>query len=263
MKKKPETNDTSRYHVPNLERALRMLEHLADLPAGATLTDVSNALAFPKNSVFRILSTLHAHDYVMRDEHTQRFRLSGKLLGLAYRGAGVDEIVERAGDVLRALRDETGETAVIGRLIDHAGVVLAQMPSRKPVKVSIEPGTRFMLHTSAPGKAIIASSSESECEEIVNTIKFTHFTSRTIRGKTAFLKHLETVRARGYAVDWGEEVDGINCVGAPVFDHAGIPVAAVWVSGPDTRLDHERFAAFGKIVMSSARQISERLGYVG
>lgn len=263
MKNEAVQRDTSRYHVPNLERALKIFEHLCDMPGGATLTDVATALDFPKNSVFRILSTLHAYDYVVRDEHTQHFRLNGKLLGLGYRGTGADQLVEVAGDILRALRDDSGETALIGRLIDRNGIVLAQALSRQPVKVAVDPGTRFPLHTAVPAKAIIAFLQDDACEELLNTMHFARFTKRTVRGVAAFRKVLSAVRAQGYACDWGEEVDGINCVGAPVFDHTGTPVASIWISGPDTRLKHERFDEYGKIVMASAREISRRLGFAG
>jgi len=258
-----EQPDTSRYHVHNLERALKIFEYLADTPVGGTLTDTANALQFPKNSVFRIMSTLLAHGYLVRDEHSQRFTLNGKLLGLACRGTGADQFVEIAGDIMRGLRNDSGETALMGRLIDHGGVVLAQAVSRQPIKVAVDPGTRFLLHTAVPAKSIMAFLPVDERDELVDTITFTRLTDRTITGKAAFRKELEAVRTRGYAVDWGEEVDGINCVGAPIFDHSRMPIASIWVSGPDTRLAHDRFGEFGKLVIAAARQVSERLGYTG
>ena len=47
-------------------------------------------MGFSKNSVFRILSTLCSRGYLSRDSRSQRFRLNGKLLGLAYRGVDSD-----------------------------------------------------------------------------------------------------------------------------------------------------------------------------
>jgi DNA-binding IclR family transcriptional regulator len=43
-----------RYHVPNLIRALRMVELLAQHPQGMTSTEITNLLKVPRNSVFRI-----------------------------------------------------------------------------------------------------------------------------------------------------------------------------------------------------------------
>lgn len=261
MKKEENKQPSSRYHVPNLERALKIFEFLADTPEGATLTDIARQLEFPKNSAFRILSTLNAHNYVFRDERQQHFRLSGKLLGLAYRGTGNDQLLEISVDILRALRDDSKETAFIGCLIDYAGVVLTHALSHQPVKVAVDPGTRFALHVAAPAKAIIAFLPENERNTVLKTIKFKRMTERTIPNLTAFRKELERVHTCGYSTDWGEELNGINCVAAPIFDHTGYPIASIWISGPDVRLDHEHFEKFGKMVSKSAKDISLRLGY--
>jgi DNA-binding IclR family transcriptional regulator len=41
-----------------------------------------------------------------------------------------------------------------------------------------------------------------------------------------FRRELQKVQRLGYAEDKGEESAGINCVGAPVFDRSGFPVAS-------------------------------------
>ncbi|WP_372808232.1 helix-turn-helix domain-containing protein, partial [Pontiella sp.] len=69
----------SRYKVPNLERALVIMEHLLNFPQGLSVTELTEQLELSKNSVFRIAMTLLAHGYVVRDEQ-KRFSLSKKLL---------------------------------------------------------------------------------------------------------------------------------------------------------------------------------------
>ncbi len=43
----------SAYIVPNVNRALRVLELLSAKEGGASITEISKELGFPKNSVFR------------------------------------------------------------------------------------------------------------------------------------------------------------------------------------------------------------------
>ena len=64
-----------------------------------------------------------------------------------------------------------------------------------------------------------------------------------------------------FAFDKGEEIDGVNCVGAPVFDAHGYPVAAIWITGPRERIKNENLDGVGKIVKEFADAISGRLGY--
>ena len=46
------------------------------------------------------------------------------------------------------------------------------------------------------------------------------------------MKELERVAELGYAIDNGEELAEIHCVGAPIFDYRNYPIASVWCSGP-------------------------------
>ena len=64
-----------------------------------------------------------------------------------------------------------------------------------------------------------------------------------------------------FAFDKGEEINGVNCVGAPVFDAHGYPVASIWITGPSERIRNEQLDEVGKLVRSYADMISARLGY--
>ncbi len=251
-----------RYSVPNLERALQILETIADRPDGMTMSETATALKIPRNSAFRILSTLHAHQFVLRDEATQRFRLSGKMLGIGCKGTGSDRLLEYSHDLLPQLRDETGETALVGRLIDSSGVVLHQSPSKQAIKVQVEIGVRFPLHTAAPAKAILAWMTTVDSDRILGGMSFPKFTDNTITSRKAYREALDKTRQTGYAVELGEEVEGITCVAAPVFDFYSTPISALWITGPDTRLAKKRLADIGGIVKKYAMLLSNRLGHI-
>ncbi|MEQ1830315.1 MAG: helix-turn-helix domain-containing protein, partial [Pirellula sp.] len=61
MPKPKEISAGERYSVPNLERALQILEAIAEHPEGMTMSETATAIKIPRNSAFRILSTLLAH----------------------------------------------------------------------------------------------------------------------------------------------------------------------------------------------------------
>jgi IclR family acetate operon transcriptional repressor len=72
---------------------------------------------------------------------------------------------------------------------------------------------------------------------------------------------LEEVVKRGFALDRGEESETYACAAAPVFDHRGEAVAALWVSGPSDRVREERIVALGLQVKKMAAVLSQRLGH--
>ena len=79
----PPPKEASRYSVPNLDRALSLLEVLSATPAGLTLSELAATLHIPTNSVFRISRTLEERGYLERQEATKRFCLTQKLLRLS------------------------------------------------------------------------------------------------------------------------------------------------------------------------------------
>lgn len=257
-KQREETD--SRYKVPNLERALTILEFIGTHPQLATMAELTRKLGFPKNSVFRIVTTLEERGYLIRNTEGKRYQLSRKLLALGYQSLAETGLLEQARPTLCALRDELRETALLGTLLEGEGVTLDQMLSPEPVKVSVTPGTNFRLHTSAPGKAILAFLPHAEADRIIDGLSFECCTDRTITTREAFRQELDLTRAREYAIDCGEDVAGVVCVGAPVLDYRQRPVAAIWITGPEYRLPQKRFECLGDAVRESAFALSRLLG---
>ena len=108
---------------------------------------------------------------------------------------------------------------------------------------------------------IMAFLPEQEKLELVKKIPYPHFNKRTIIDADQYLKVLQKVALNGYAFDHAEEIEGMHCISAPIFNRHGYPVAAIWITGPSSRIKEENFAAMGNIIKDHAEQISRSLGY--
>jgi IclR family acetate operon transcriptional repressor len=129
------------------------------------------------------------------------------------------------------------------------------------VKVVVEIGHTFTLHTAAPAKAMLAHWSSEAQKAFVQQMKFPKLSRHTITSATAFLAELKKVQSQGYALDRGEESETFACVAAPVFDHRGHPVASLWISGPSDRVTPRSLDKLGLKVKQLADQLSLRLGH--
>lgn len=256
-----EPASTERYHVPNLDRALMILELLATCPHGAGISDIARELSLPKNSVFRIVSTLHAHAYLTREGDDKTYRLGRKLLSLGYAAVDEHNLVEKSLDVMREIRDELEETTLIGLLVGNQGVVIEQVPSNQPVKVLVRIGHHFPLHTAAPGKAILAWLPDPELEVLLPQLHLTKFNEHTITSRKVLREELAEARELGYAVDRGEEMDDLRCVAAPILNHRGYPLAAIWITGPASRLPIKEFPRIGQLLREKTAVVSRGFGY--
>lgn len=254
MKEKIKELENEKYIVPGLYRGLNVLEEISRHPSGITLSELTGNI--PTATLYRILTTLIKSGYIVR-EPGDRYRLSKKLLVLGNRGINRNNLVERALPVMRELRDLTGETVLLASLYGTKGVVLAQVESNQAVKVMIEIGHHFPLHSAAPGKAILAFLPEEERKMILDQLTFPRFTEKTIVDPGIFDKGLLKDRKNGFSFDFGEEMEDIRCAGAPILDVQGYPEGAIWISGPASRLPNSKLKKLAYLVKEYAKQIEE------
>jgi len=242
--------------TPALDRALALLELVSSHPEGVMQSEIRKELGFTANLVFRLTKSLVGHGYLECDEQSRRFILTGKLLALAQPRSEDRSLVQMAQESLRWLRDATGESAHIGVRSGFDCVVLDRVVGPHLFKCYVEAGAHGPLHSGAPGKAMLAWLSEEELDSTLKQMPMHAVTPNTITSRVAFARHLKLVRSRGYATDFGETLLGHHCLGAPVFDAEGRPLAAIWITAPAARLGEGAVAKQSPAVMQAAKQIS-------
>ncbi|MCX6622437.1 MAG: IclR family transcriptional regulator [Acidobacteria bacterium] len=253
--------EKSRYSVPNLERALEILECLVEFPEGLPQSELAARMGCAKTSVFRITATLLEWGYLERKEDQRSLALSRKLLAMGTRALHEKDLVGTAIDVMRDLRDRLKETVLIGTIAGGEFIVLEQVLGSYPFKFSVDAGARLPLHTAAPAKALIAWLPEAEREALIARSNFHRFTATTITDAVRYGRELSEVRKCGYATDRGEQLSGIHCVAAPVFGRYGYPVGAVWTTGPADRIPESDLQRVGELMAVRVMVISGRLGH--
>lgn len=99
--KTPPPPKLNRYRVPILDRTIDLLELLAKHPGGLILSAMTESLQTPKNSVYRIATTLVLRGYAERDEAAKIYRISRSLLVLSHTALGFKASSRRLGRPLR------------------------------------------------------------------------------------------------------------------------------------------------------------------
>lgn len=220
-----------------LARGLALLNALGEAQEGATVSALSEATDLDRAVLYRLLETLTNQGFVTRDEDTRKYRLGLSMLELGVRAAQSLEVRQLAGPALRALADDTEETACLA-VRDHDDLVVVDViePGDRFVQVNYRVGFRHGLGVSAHGKALLAFLPEGADDA-----------------------SLQSVRQRGVAYTRDELEPGASGVAAPVFDHSGDAVAAVGIVAPTARVPEPDTVALR--VLRAARDISERLGW--
>jgi len=245
--------------TPALDRALAVLEFISSRSEGVTQAEIRKGLGFTGNLVFRLTKALVAHGYVDREEPGPRFVLSRKLLSLAQPKREERSLVQVAREPMRWLRDVTQESAHIGVRSGFECIALDRVVGPHPFKCYVEAGAHGPLHAGAPGKVMLAFLPQRELDETLSQMPLPALTPQTITSRRELATHLAEVRQQGYAMDLGEMVEGHHCLGAPVFDEDGRPLASVWIAAPAPRLGLAEGQRLAPQVIRAAKMVTETL----
>lgn len=163
---------------------------------------------------------------------------------------------------MRSLEKSIEETIALGIISDEKpgyGKILYAVHGTSGLSYHFEIGFHFPLHTSAPGKAIMAYLPEDECKKVLDTFDFKRYTKSTITTKEDFYAELQEVRKNGFSIDVSEQVEGCHCVGVPIFDENGYPIAGIWTTGVSGSIPVRRFAKIAEILREGSVEITSRM----
>jgi DNA-binding IclR family transcriptional regulator len=258
---KPLTDHRSRYDVGVLHKALDVIEQIAQF-GPLTARELSRRADISSTAAYRVLGTLAGRGYVVQEARSHRYGLGPALFALSRAVLSSVELVTVARPTMGALRDEFGETVNLGALTaDDQLVYLEMLESERGLRTTVQVGSYDHLHSTALGRAILASLNQDEAVAMLKKRALVRVTSRTPVTVKAVLAQLASARETGYAVDDEENEVGARCVGAAIRDARGRPVAAISISGPVSRIDADLLPVLGERLRTAASEIGRALGH--
>lgn len=246
--------------IGSVQRAIDILDLFEPGLPELGNTDIARALDIPKSTAAGLISTLEHNGYLDQNPDTRKYRLGFKLAERAGVLLEQFDLRQIAAPVLEDLRDRCNESVNLAVRDGDYVVYIERMHGMNMLGMRSEIGKREPIHSTALGKAILASLPKEELREFVKQHDFYPVTPRTITSPETFLEDLLQVQARGYAIDDQENELGGRCVAAAIFDLHAKPVAAVSISVPIQRLPVEQLDTFGAHIQESADKISRKLG---
>lgn len=253
------------YAIQTVINAMRVLEAFRD-EEELGVTELSRRLKLHKNNVFRLLATLEQEGYIEQSADTERYRLGVRVLELGCSFTRSRSLLCSAQPVLEALAAESRETCHLGVLRDFEVVHMRGRQIERAVMTGLREGQRLPAHCTALGKVLIGCAPEElrqAYDRFLGATELEARTPHTIVDRHKLFDHLRGVGGRGMAFDLSECDEGLACVAAPVHAADGTVVAALSVSGPESRLDELRLRSeTAPQVAAAADRLSKALGYV-
>ena len=215
-----------------------------------------------KSTVHRLLSSMCARHYVEKNADNT-YSIGYKLMETVSLHINNLELLTEAKPFLSDLMRDLHLTAHMGILDGCDVVYLEKMDIYPNTRLYTQVGFRSPAYCSSMGKCLLSCLSGDDLEEALYGCDFKRYTPNTITDIREFKRYLRVVRRQGWAMDNEEYQLGHRCVGAPVYDYRGTPVAAISASGSITQLSDRNLEAVIQDVKSAAASLSRRMGYVG
>lgn len=246
--------------LPAVDRALSLLELLANSQTGLTLSEVSRKLCIPKSTAHYLIHTMATRGYIQHACDGRRISLGLRLSDIADSNRARSQLASFIMPFLRQAAQRLNLTAIGAVLLGPEGVIIGKYGCPNDPGWGAWVGRHIDLHCTAQGKALIAYLPENRLIELFRGRDPAQFTSKTISNFEALRAHLALVRKQGFAVNNEEHVLGLRAVAAPVMDRTGSVVLAISVRGSTREIPGYRIEQLGFEMIRFASEISRELG---
>jgi IclR family transcriptional regulator, acetate operon repressor len=219
--------------VPSAARTLAIFEAFQNARGPLSLSEVSRITAIPVSSCQGLMRTLETLGYLHflspREAYPTR-----KLFDIASEIHRHDPIALRMMPALQALRDETGETVLLGARQDDWLVRVLVVESAQTIRFTAVAGDRKPIHLSALGKVLLAQMPNDTLDEWLAKSQFDRVESRALKGKDRLREEVLQARQQGYYIAHGENTRDVMAMAAPL--RIGATVYGLAIAGPLERM---------------------------
>ncbi len=247
----------SPYGIQVLDRAAAVLDYLASAP-DARLPEISAGCGLHRATAFRILSSLEAHGLVRRGTGGG-WSLGPRLVQLGAQAYQDVYPAARLRPLLAGLAEATRLTAQVWVRTGTVALCLDQSDSPTDLRVTSRVGRALPLHTSSPGKVLLAFAPPSVQEEVLSG------PLATLAGKPVsreeLLGELQAIRTIGHKFAVAEVSPVMASLAAPVPGRLGEVTTAPILLGTTADLVPARVTALVPVLKHAAARFAAELGH--
>lgn len=239
LKKQGELMTENHLYGTVLLKAKKILGYISKCETAPTLKEISDNISITKPTILKILNTLEYCEFVRCFGNPKRYYLGLTFLKYAQKARNSFSLDKIAMPYINELRDRTTEAVNLGIKDKNVITLLDRAQSTNTIRLNLQLGGHMNMYSSGMGKAILACMSNSEIEKYLDETALKSLTANTITNRKELLAEIKRTRTRGYAIDDGENQDGIYCLGFAILKNDKI-LGAFSISAPHFRINNSK-----------------------
>jgi DNA-binding IclR family transcriptional regulator len=224
-----------------------------------SIKEIGERAGLPKVTVWRLMKTLEASNWVEYDATSQKYHLGRSVLRLLYLAASPSELVRVTHPFLVRLAEETTESCSLTVWTDVGPMIVDTVPTSRHFKPLTYKGMVLEGLASADAQVFVAFGPEDAWDALLAK-PIEPRTPKTVTDPELLRERWRAVRRDGVAFDRGGWKLEAPAVAAPVFNRVGELRGAIHVVPPVERASEEELQRYAAMVKATAAQISEHLG---
>ncbi|MDR0623457.1 MAG: IclR family transcriptional regulator [Treponema sp.] len=251
-----------KYNIKAVMRCLKILDLAASADHPLGINEVCEALDININMAFRMLSSLVASGFMVKDERTGLYAVSLKALQLSRNALLSLDIRKLTMPYLELLWNQYPK-ANLNMAVYHEGEILVidRIDSQDIPRTYFTPGKTVPFHCTGLGKILTCELPEAGLDALIAQKGLKSFTAKTITSPAALKKELAAVRADQLARDREEYILHDNCNAVPIRSSEGQIIAAISLTAFETYMSVEEIEAAIPALRNTAQRISYLAGF--
>lgn len=221
--KAAKTSEKRSYGAPALEKGLDVLELLAGLSRGVSQSEIAQLLGRSLQEVYRVVMVLERRGYIQHRPGEDGYFLSNRTFDLAHRYPPLARLIDLATPMMNAASVAADQAMHIA-ILDKTDIrVVAQIDSPAPLGFRLRVGTKNPAMGTCSGRLLVAFQPPTIRDWVVEEMRKTS----TAEDVDTTVSRIDKIRARGYEMVTGEQLQGITDVSFPLIDGNGYAQAVL------------------------------------
>ncbi|MFY0597878.1 MAG: IclR family transcriptional regulator [Cognatishimia sp.] len=200
--------------VPAVEKALDVLELLAETPDGLTMNEIVDSLGRTMGEIYRVVVYLNERDYLHQDSGTGRYALTLRMFELSHRHDPTERLIQASLPILERIAARTNQSCHLGVLNRKNVLVISSVHSPLPAGYAVRTGALFPVDQTSSGHVILAFSS--------NEVQKRYLSRLPSAEKKDVQERFERIKLTGFEDTPSKMIQGVRNLCVPVFDARGV-----------------------------------------
>lgn len=249
-------HDTADQHIPTNLRLLRLLEEVAKAGVPVTPAGLTDALGLPKPTLHRLFHTAEQEGFLQRDLDGRSYSPGRRLRLMAVDTLSSERVRTVRIAVLRSIVDAVGETCNIA-IADRDGMYyLDRIESAWPLRIAMPVGTIVPFHATASGKMYLSSLRPDYLDRYLRNATLERHTANTLTDAAGLKVAISEIRARGYAIDNEEYMEGMCAIAVPIKSPQGRLLCTLSIHAPTQRQRVDDLMAYLERLRDGATELA-------